>query len=182
MLPAVLQRAARTLLRILVAAAFLIGLGANYLGPSDHIHLVYNPLVALILWNLGVYLVVALLALRRRRSRPAPRASDTPATPQETTVPEARAPAASWRLFEWLVPALAGMQARIERGRDAVRTQAAKGRRVAAVARRLLVLWHRTAGNLITVRLRRALHLGAIALCLGALAGTYVRGVFLEYA
>src|SRR5262249_30899407 len=69
MLPAVLERAARTLLRILVAAAFLIGLAANYLGPSEHIHLVYNPLVALILWNLGVYVVVTLLEVRKHRPR-----------------------------------------------------------------------------------------------------------------
>jgi hypothetical protein len=80
------------------------------------------------------------------------------------------------------VPALAGVQERFERGRETVRGHAARGRRVSGVARRLLVLWHRTEGNLASLRLRRALHLGAIALCLGALLGTYVRGIFLEYA
>src|SRR4029453_12690331 len=58
-LPTLLARAARTLLRVVIGGAFLIGLAANYLGPSEHIHLLYNPLVALILWNLGVYVVVA---------------------------------------------------------------------------------------------------------------------------
>jgi Protein of unknown function (DUF2868) len=181
-LPALLERAARMLLRLVVAAAFLIGLVANYLGPSEHIHLVYNPLVALILWNLGVYVLVALLAVRKRRSHaPRPRA-DAPDAVAVPSAPAPRQPAASWWLLEWLVPALAGVQDRFERGRDAVRTHAARGRRVTAVARRLLVLWHRTEGNAATLRLRRVLHVGAIALCLGALLGTYVRGIFLEYA
>ncbi len=181
-LPVLLRRAARTLLRVVVTGAFLIGVAANYLGPSEHIHLVYNPLVALILWNLGVYVVVALLALRKRRPHPPPPRADVPDTAPAPAIRAAREPAASWRLLEWLVPALAGAQERFERGRDAARAHAARGRRVTAVARRLLVLWHRTEGNMATLRLRRALHVGAIALCLGALLGTYVRGIFLEYA
>jgi hypothetical protein len=182
-LPALLERAARTLLRVVIAGAFLIGLAANYLGPSEHIHLVYNPLVALMLWNVGVYLVVALLAVRGRSRSPAPAMPEGPKAAAEPPRPAPpRRPRASWRLFEWLVPALAGMQERLEHGRDAIRTHAARGRRVTAVARRLLVLWHHTGSAAAGLRLRRALHLGAIALCLGALAGTYVRGVFLEYA
>jgi uncharacterized protein DUF2868 len=181
-LPALLERAGRTLLRVVVAAAFLIGLAANYLGPSEHIHLVYNPLVALILWNLGVYVVVAVLALRAHRPHPARGRADAPDAGPAATAPAAREPKTSWRLLEWLVPALAGVQERFERGRDSVRAHAARGRRVTSVARRLLVLWHRIEGHLASLRLRRALHLGAIALCLGALVGTYVRGIFLEYA
>lgn len=185
-LPALLERVARTLLRVVVVGAFLLGLAANYLGPSEHVHLIYNPLVALVVWNLGVYVVVALLALRGRRG-PAVRGGaaalrpDQPGAPPSAAAVVAQEPMLSWRLLEWVVPALVGIQERLERGREAVRTHAARGRRVTAVARRLLVLWHRTAGDVAARRLRRALHLGAIALCLGALAGTYVRGVFLEY-
>ncbi len=178
-LPALIERAARTLLRIGLAGAFVLGLAANYLGPSQHIHLVYNPLVALVLWNLGVYAVGAVLGVRRRRARAtAPLAPET----SPAAISTARVPSVSWRLLEWLVPTLAGLHERLERGRDAARTHAARGRRVAAVARRFLVLWHVVAGDAAVLRLRRALHLGALALCLGALAGTYVRGVFLEYA
>jgi hypothetical protein len=181
-LPGLLERAARTLLRVVIIAAFLIGLAANYLGPSEHIHLVYNPLVALMLWNVGVYLAVAVLALRGRSRRPAAAMPEAPPRGPEPPAAAPLPPRASWRLLEWLVPALAGVQERLERGRDAVRAQAARGRRVTAVARRLLVLWHHTGSAAAGLRLRRALHLGAIALCLGALAGTYVRGIFLEYA
>jgi hypothetical protein len=108
-LPALLERAGRTLLRLVVAAAFLIGLAANYLGPSEHIHLVYNPLVALILWNLGVYVVVAVLALRGHRPHPTRTPADAPVAEPAPAAPAARAPRASWRLLEWLVPALAGV-------------------------------------------------------------------------
>jgi len=106
----------------------------------------------------------------------------TPASVATPPAAAAREPRTSWRLLELMVPAMAGIHERFERGRDTVRAHAARGRRVTGVARRLLVLWHRTEGNLASLRLERALHLGAIALCLGALVGTYVRGVFLEYA
>ena len=79
-------------------------------------------------------------------------------------------------------PALAGLQHRFERGRHAAQAQAARAKRVVAVARRFLVLGHAVAGDRAVLAVRRTLHLGAIALCLGALAGTYVRGIFLEYA
>ncbi len=182
-LPSLLERSGRTLLRVVVAAAFLIGVAANYLGPSEHIQLLYNPLVALILWNVGVYAVVAVLAVRRRRTRRGhARTDDAPDATAAAPVPVTPAPRTSWRLLEWLVPAIAGVHERFERGRDTVRAHAARGRSVTGAARRLLVLWHRIEGNLASLRLERALHLGAIALCLGALAGTYVRGVFLEYA
>lgn len=160
-LPSLLQRAAHALLRSLVVGAFLLGLFANYLGPSGQIHLVYNPLVALVLWNVAVYAAFAVLALRGRSRQ---------------------APPAAWRALEWLVPAFAVWLERAERARDALRTQSPRGRRVAWVARRLFALWHRTDAVRADLALRRALHLGALALCLGALLGTYVRGVFLEYA
>ena len=182
-LPTVLGRSAHTGQRLLVAAAFLAGLAANYLGPSERIHILYNPLMALVVWNLAVYAALALARLRRGpRRRPGPAAP--PPGPSETraVVTAQPGPGVGWRLLEWLLPALAGVHHRLERGRHAAGAQAVRARRVAAVARRFLVLWHAVAANRAVLAVRRALHLSAIALCLGALAGTYVRGIFLEYA
>src|SRR4029453_8383012 len=118
-------RAARTPLRGVIGGAFLIGLAANYLGPSEHIHLLYNPLVALILWNLGVYVVVAVLP-------PPPPPPWKPSRPADAPGGER---GTSCGLLEVLVPALAGVHERFERGRDTVRGHAARGRRVTSVAR-----------------------------------------------
>ena len=43
----------------LCVATFLLALTTNYLGPSDHINLLLNPMTALLLWNLTVYLLLA---------------------------------------------------------------------------------------------------------------------------
>ena len=164
----------RTLLRVVVGAAFLIGVAANYLGPSEHIHLVYNPLVALILWNLGVYVVVAVLTLRShrpRRNRPAP------TTRRRSVGPDAAGRRGAGATHVVAAPRVAGAGAggrpRALRARAGHRTherraRTARHRRRAATARPLAPA---PPGNLASFRLERALHLGAIALCLGALAG-----------
>ncbi|HYC55501.1 MAG TPA: hypothetical protein VEL28_11265 [Candidatus Binatia bacterium] len=63
-----------------ILGAFLLGALSNYLGPVGQIHVAYNPLGFLIVWNLGVYAVLAArrlrsfasLARRRRKSAEAP--------------------------------------------------------------------------------------------------------------
>src|SRR5690554_6533566 len=37
---------------LLIVLAFLLGLGSNYLGPSAKIHVLWNPIVVLISWNI----------------------------------------------------------------------------------------------------------------------------------
>jgi hypothetical protein len=185
-LPALLGRAGRIGQRVVVGAALVAGLASNYLGPSGQIHILYNPLMALVLWNLGVYLALALVHVRRGVRHPAPPPPPTGGDGGRGTTgaaaPPGARPGAGWRLLEWVLPALAGLQHRFERGRHAAQAQAVRAKRVAGVARRFLVLGHAVAGDRAMLAVRRTLHLGAIALCLGALAGTYVRGIFLEYA
>ena len=40
--------------------SFIIGLLSNYLGPSKLIHVVYNPLTILLVWNIFIYLLIIL--------------------------------------------------------------------------------------------------------------------------
>jgi len=55
-------------------------------------------------------------------------------------------------------------------------------RRITAKAMvRFGALWHRYAGALLAARVRRTLHLGALAMMLGVLIGMYARGLTFEY-
>jgi hypothetical protein len=80
-----------------------------------------------------------------------------------------------------VLPRVAAARQRLERGRRVAGERLVAARTFADVARRFLILWHDATGPALGVRLRRALHLCAIALTAGALLGTYVRGVFFEY-
>ena len=47
-----------------VPLGFVLGLAANYLGPSEKIHIVFNPIALLVLWSLAVYARTGWRALR----------------------------------------------------------------------------------------------------------------------
>lgn len=45
---------------LLVMVAFFVGVGSNVLGPERRVNLLAPPLLALILWNLGIFLALAV--------------------------------------------------------------------------------------------------------------------------
>lgn len=136
----------------IAAPALLFGLASNLLGPDKHINVVANPLAGLILWNLAVYLLLALGVLRRAGSRPAAAIAGT----------EGHGFAGS--LVAWRARLLAG------RAGPAANAGAAYAQ-----------AWVACALPLLGARLRRTLHLGAAVLVSGALAGMYARGLLFEY-
>jgi hypothetical protein len=46
-------------LGVIVGIAFVVGAFSNFLGPTSHVHVAYNPLAFLTVWNLCVYCVLA---------------------------------------------------------------------------------------------------------------------------
>src|SRR5574337_160912 len=52
------------LVAITIAVAFIVGVGAARIGPSQRINLLAPPLAALLVWNLAVYLVLAWMHIR----------------------------------------------------------------------------------------------------------------------
>jgi hypothetical protein len=163
-----------------IGVAVLAGLVSNYLGPSAEIHVVLNPIVVLIAWNLAVYAALALVALR-----PAARAREPRSTGGRGRLSDLHdrglAPDASRRrgLAERLLLGrarawLLGARARLDEG-------IADARQVAAVAQRFAILWWPIVRPAVGLWLRRLLHLCAIGLAAGAVAGMYVRGLFFAY-
>jgi hypothetical protein len=171
--------------------AAVAGMLTNYLGPSQRIHAVYNPVVLLILWNLGVYAL--LLAGRLRRGTGSAQSGSAPLRPSTSKGPadaatgdgeqERRAsgspgarPGIPMRwIFRHLVPAL---WLRLHRGSGEVRDEAKRLRRV---VRRFCTLWIGVAQPLLALHTRRLLSWAALGLAAGAVLGMFVRGLFLDY-
>jgi hypothetical protein len=151
-----------------LGAPALLGLVSNALGPREQIHVLYNPIVGLVLWNLLSYAGLAAWALRRRT------ALRRPGRPP--TLPALPTGGSFW--VRALRQRAARLWLRAVRGGAAAREQADAW---LAAGTRFLELWEAAARTSFALRARRVLHLAALGLVLGAVAGMYVRGLFFEY-
>ncbi len=150
---------------MVIIACFALGLMTNVLGPLRKINLLWLPLLGMLAWNLLTYalLVAAALAgvLRKQRRTPV------------GWSPGRRAS----RLSELLLKL--GIGYRLKRWR--ISNEPTRARVATKAILRFGALWHRAARSLLSARMRRMLHLGALALVVGALSGMYVRGLVFEY-
>ena len=141
----------------LFAFAFGLGLASNVFGSERRFHVLANPLAALVLWNLVVFLALLVLWLVRRDGRV--QAGGT----------------------ELLARVLAS---RPLRGLSAHLT-ASEPQSTAAVLRRAATRfaedWLRVSRPLQIARLRSQLHTAAILVTVGSLGGLLAKGLVLEY-
>jgi hypothetical protein len=161
--------------------ALIVGFATNLLGPSDKIHVIRNPAVILVGWNLLVYLGLALWLLLRKRTRLpfAFKKSGSPAAREdrfgETDSSGLREPIeVPWparyalpRLWQLLHKVMFGFQ---------------QTRNLAHLTSRFTTHWYAVAGPLVAARWRYLLHLGALSIAAGAVIGMYSRGLFQGYA
>jgi hypothetical protein len=161
---------------LLIVLAVLLGLGSNYLGPSAKIHVLWNPIVVLIGWNLLVYAALAVASVVGR-SRVTGQATPSVTHP----VRRDRRPTHGYRpgLLErfFLRPAVSWLL-RVKDGAEEVREQAGD---MSAVSRRFAVLWWPVIRPRLRLGIRRAMHLCAIGVTAGAVCGMYMRGLFFAY-
>jgi hypothetical protein len=136
-----------------VPLGFVFGLAANYLGPSEKIHIVFNPIALLVLWNLSVY---ALLAAR------------VPRPPGPRGLP-----------LDVLGGALAPITQRLLRLGSTPQAGALQDR--SALSRSYATSWLRMMRPVLGHTVRCMLHVAAIGTALGAVTGMYLRGLFFEY-
>lgn len=142
-----------------VAVAAAVGAATNALGPERHVSVLAFPLVGILAWNLAIYAGLVIHALLGASARV-----------RGTQVAQGRLAS----LGRWLAGVgLAGLARRVGgTARSAVVTDAAA---------RFQRLWLPTAAPLIAARVGIVLHLGALALALGAVAGMYAAGVAFEF-
>ncbi|MFN2377346.1 MAG: hypothetical protein ABR538_12470, partial [Candidatus Binatia bacterium] len=173
-----------------LALAVLAGLLSNYIGPSGYIHVAYNPLGVLLAWNLAV---LSLPAWRRLGGAGAGRVetlaappepepaggNDAGAAPAVEEAPSGRATKAAQRsAYNWVLTRLylrwRAWWARSEGARVSVEG-------ASSIAAAFLHSYHRLAAPILAARVTTLLHVGAIGILVGAVAGTYLRGLFFEY-
>ena len=142
---------------LVLFVAFVCGLVMSVLDSRVRIEILAFPLLGVVLWNLAVYLVLALAALRRRPARAPPGVSAT-------------AGWVAWPL-RWGWRRAAGL----------VRQASFYHRPLAAALRRFAEDWWPHAQPLMALQGKRVFHLAAAALAFGLVAGLYVRGIALEY-
>lgn len=171
------------------ALSFLVGLATNYLGSFEKIPLLLNPIMALVAWNLLLYMVLIAWSLRsvfKKAIRPSERYHPQgqgygsrlrTAQTQGAAPTAARARSVPWSarvLFPSIWISIHNFTLRFH----ATRKQAVS---FANVARRFWSHWVEAARPLLAARWKRLSHCAAVSLTAGAVAGMYIRGVFLRY-
>ncbi len=136
------------LVALCVVLGLVVGVAGDAIGSTQRINILAPPLVALLAWNLGVYLVLLL-------------------RPFIGGKPKAGQPAAAGPLRTLL--------ARL------ARLPGVGARSAHPALARFATDWGLAARPLAGARLAQALHAGAAALALGALASMYLRGLAFEY-
>jgi Protein of unknown function (DUF2868) len=163
----------------LCVIALVLGFATNLLGPAEKIHVVRNPVLLLVAWNLFVYLVLLLVFLAKPREKRLVYSSsaksanaDHPTHKPQPTVAPAKINI-PW-LAQFFMPGLWHFFHRVALG---VREK----KNLADVVTRFSVNWYAVAGPLVVTRWKIVLHLGALFLAIGAMAGMYFQGLFQGY-
>lgn len=175
----------------------LVGILSNYVGPTGQIHVAYNPLTVLLAWNVVVLGVMGLRRLARRGgatggdtieddaqaaaadsgTAAARRAGQTSAAgPVEEPRRDRRARRS--RRSNWLMARLYLRWRSWWAAWDGAR---ASVQGAGAIATAFLESYQRLASSILSARIDMLLQVGALGLLLGALSGTYLRGLFFEY-
>ena len=158
--------------------ALVLGFATNLLGPAAKIHVVRNPVLLLVAWNLFVYLVLLLVFLAKPREKnlvssfSKPAGANQPAQNPQRTVSPAKINIPWLAMF--FMPGLWHFFHRVALG---VREK----KQLADVVTRFSVNWYGVAGPLVVARWKVVLHLGALFLAIGAVAGMYFQGLFQGY-
>lgn len=158
--------------------ALVLGFATNLLGPAEKIHVVRNPVLLLVAWNLLVYLILFLVLLVKPRKRNLVSSSSSkPSAQQSTNNPRRSAAEAKIhipRLAQFVMP---GLWHFFHRAALSV----SEKKKFADVARRFSANWYAVAAHLLAARWEIMLHLGALFLATGAVAGMYFQGLFQGY-
>lgn len=179
-------RLSRTWILLLCAGAFLLGIGFNYLGPGEKIHVIYNPAVLLIVWNIGIFAVFLTrhLFLKKKTGGPDVARSDAGQLPagqsagQRVMPSEPPKPGYTSSVSHWLFRKIwFALHKEISKKTHDLKVTASSLR----IYHRFMELWWGMNQEVFIARFTRAIHILAVFLIAGALAGIYMRGLFFEY-
>ncbi len=174
---------ARKWIVISCIAVFLMGVLFNYLGSGDKIHILYNPVVLLILWNIFVFILFFVRYLFKRKSEPdhsSLKKAQGKKKPSEPRHDRGNYPEPGYASFtsRWLLRKVwfSFHKQLVIKKQDVQRMSSPL-----KVTYSFLELWWDINYRVYIARFTRFIHVLAIILVLGALTGIYMRGLFFEY-
>src|SRR4051794_16151224 len=147
--------------------AIILGIATNLLGPADKIHVVRNPVLLLVAWNLLIYLSLVLIFLFARRNHGLRTAIRVGAgyrgklSEQQGEEISGSLQAKDSRLGRFLLPGFYRLLVRVTAGLHSTKT-------LSDVVSGFSLHWIRTAAPVVSARWSCLLHLGSLCLASGA--------------
>ena len=174
-----LERFPGNWLKITLAVTVIVGLLSNYLGPAQQIHIVYNPITILLVWNLLVYLFIAIHGFLHIRIPVIKRREKVPEESSEESGEQDKDKKIFSNFFlNWFIGGLM-------KGVFQLKSRYIDHSTRVTIMKKILpsfwISYREVAGKSLLFRLESLLNAGAVGLVIGALTGVYFRGLFFNY-
>ncbi|MDH5203123.1 MAG: DUF2868 domain-containing protein [Nitrospirota bacterium] len=178
------------LLTIPALIMFLVGLFSNYLDPSDYVHVVRNPIIILIVWNLFVYFLILLPKNLFHRFQKSESQTPTETKPSQNATPnvsssnqhqDAHSKAEKSFLLTIFLRSFPSMWLRWNKWIGKAQDQKDQLKSSIKIGHKFWNFYWDAGHSILLARLKFVIHFGAISLALGALTGTYLRGTLQAY-
>jgi len=162
--------------KFILLISFIIGLFSNYLGPSQLIHVVYNPLTILLLWSILIYLIMILKSFWRIRL-PEVNLKSVQSKVEILTEEENKKKSSGF-LLDWVI---AGIYKGIIRLKSKFIDDSLRVTVLKKILPAFWISYKEIAGQSLILRFKSLMSVSAVGLLIGALAGVYFRGLFFKY-
>jgi hypothetical protein len=171
---------------MLCIGVFVLGIGVNYLGSADTVHIIYNPVVLLILWNIGVFALFLIRHFFLQKGTPNGDPSDMDNEPLRTTQShdsQIRPHVSVKREYTFSISGwvLRKIWFSFHKYISKMKQDLKKVSSSLKITNRYMELWWDMHYYVFISRFTRLIHLLAVCLIMGALIGIYMRGLFYEY-
>lgn len=175
----IIERFPGNWMKISILISFIIGLLSNYLGPSQLIHVVYNPLTILLAWNILIYIIIIIKSFFKIRIPDFNKKSKSngAAITEKTENDEKKKPSSNF-ILNWLIGRLYKLVIQLKSKFVDDSTK------VLVLKKILPAFWNsyiEVAGKTLILRYKSLVNISATGLVLGALIGIYFRGLFYNY-
>jgi hypothetical protein len=166
-------------------SVFFLGILFNYLGPGSRVHILYNPVVLLLLWNIAVFLILLSGYFSRKKKQHRDvfpgrieRSLSAQTADRERQPGHSYEPEFTFSLTRWMIRKLwFSLHHQLwKRKRDMDHLSSAL-----KTAQQYLDNWWAMNRRLVMSRFAWTVHILALCLVTGALTGIYIRGLFFEY-
>ena len=165
--------------KLTLLISFIIGLLSNYLGPSKLIHVVYNPLTILLVWNICIYLLIILKSFWKiRLPEKLPKAKQFLSDKEQEDREKTNKKRSSNFLLDWVI-------GNIYKGIIRLKSRFFDDKKSVVILKKILpaywISYKDVAGKTLILRFKSLANVSAVGLLTGALAGVYFRGLFFNY-